>query len=234
MSKYKNIKEAAYEANMQLPKLGLVLFTFGNVSAADRDLGVFAIKPSGVPYKDLSPDDMVIVDFEGKIVKGKLRPSSDTLTHAVLYRHWPGIGGIAHTHSTYATAWAQTQRDIPNYGTTHADHTTVDIPCAPPMSDEMIRGDYEYQTGFQIMQCLEQKGYSYEEVEMILVSNHAPFTWAKTPAKAVYNSAVLEAIAKMDYLTEQIRPGNPVLKEALIKKHFERKHGPDSYYGQSK
>jgi len=234
MSKYKNIKEAAYEANMQLPKLGLVLFTFGNVSAADRDLGVFAIKPSGVPYKDLSPDDMVIVDFEGKIVKGKLRPSSDTLTHAVLYRHWPGIGGIAHTHSTYATAWAQTQRDIPNYGTTHADHTTVDIPCAPPMSDEMIRGDYEYQTGFQIMQCLEQKGYSYEEVEMILVSNHAPFTWAKTPAKAVYNSAVLEAIAKMAYLTEQIRPGNPVLKEALIKKHFERKHGPDSYYGQSK
>ena len=234
MSKYKNIKEAAYEANMQLPKLGLVLFTFGNVSAADRDLGVFAIKPSGVPYKDLSADDMVIVDFEGKIVKGKLRPSSDTLTHAVLYRHWPEIGGISHTHSTYATAWAQTQRDIPNYGTTHADHTTVNIPCAPPMSDEMIGGDYEYQTGFQIMQCLEQKGYSYGEVEMILVSNHAPFTWAKTPAKAVYNSAVLEAIAKMAYLTEQIRPGNPVLKEALIKKHFERKHGPDSYYGQSK
>lgn len=232
MSKYKNLKEAAYEANMQLPKLGLVLFTFGNVSAADRDLSVFAIKPSGVPYKDLSAEDMVIVDFEGKIVKGKLRPSSDTLTHAVLYRHWPGIGGIAHTHSTYATAWAQTQRDIPNYGTTHADHTTVDIPCAPPMSDEMIRGDYEYQTGFQIMECLEQKGYSYEEIEMILVSNHAPFTWAKTPAKAVYNSAVLEAIAKMAYLSEQIRPGNPVLKEALIKKHFERKHGPDSYYGQ--
>ena len=232
MSKYKTIREAAYEANMQLPKLGLVLFTFGNVSAADRDLGVFAIKPSGVPYKDLSPDDMVIVDFEGKIVKGKLRPSSDTLTHAVLYRHWPGIGGIAHTHSTYATAWAQTQRDIPNYGTTHADHTTVDIPCAPPMSDEMIRGDYEYQTGFQIMQCLEQKGYSYEEVEMILVSNHAPFTWAKTPAKAVYNSAVLEAIAKMAYLTEQINSNASTLKEALIKKHFERKHGPDSYYGQ--
>jgi L-ribulose-5-phosphate 4-epimerase len=232
MSKYKTIREAAYEANMQLPKLGLVLFTFGNVSAADSDLGVFAIKPSGVPYEDLSPQDMVIVDFDGQIVKGKLRPSSDTLTHSVLYKHWQNIGGIAHTHSTYATAWAQTQRDIPNYGTTHADHTTVDIPCAPPMSDEMIQGDYEYQTGFQIIQCLEQKGYSYEEVEMILVGNHAPFTWATTPVKAVYNSAVLEAIAKMAYLSEQIRPGNPRLKDALIRKHFERKHGPGSYYGQ--
>src|SRR5664279_546369 len=232
MSKYKTIKEAAYEANMQLPKLGLVLFTFGNVSAADRDLGVFAIKPSGVPYDDLSPGDMIIVDFEGKTVKGKLRPSSDTLTHAALYRHWQNIGGIAHTHSTYATAWAQTQRDIPNYGTTHADHTTVDIPCALPMSDEMIQGDYEYQTGFQIIQCLEQKGYSYEEFEMILVGNHAPFTWAKTTARAVYNSAVLEAVAKMAYLSEQIRPNNPRLKDALIKKHFERKHGPGSYYGQ--
>lgn len=231
-TKYEHIQQEAYQANMQLPKSGLVLFTFGNVSAADRDLGVFAIKPSGVPYEDLLPNDMVIVDFEGKTVKGKLRPSSDTLTHAVLYKHWQNIGGIAHTHSTYATAWAQTQRDIPNYGTTHADHTTVDIPCAPPMSDEMIKGDYEYQTGFQIMQCLEQKGYSYEEVEMILVGNHAPFTWAKTAAKAVYNSAVLEAIAKMAYLSEQIRPGNPRLKDSLIKKHFERKHGPNSYYGQ--
>ncbi|MEO8766692.1 MAG: L-ribulose-5-phosphate 4-epimerase [Ginsengibacter sp.] len=232
MSKYKTIREAAYEANMQLPELGLVLFTFGNVSAADRDLGVFAIKPSGVPYEDLSPGDMVIVDFEGVVVKGKLRPSSDTLTHAVLYKHWPNIGGISHTHSTYATAWAQTQRDIPNYGTTHADHTTFDIPCAAPMSDEMIQGNYEYQTGFQILQCLEQKQYNYEEIEMILVGNHAPFTWGKTPAKAVYNSAVLEAVAKMAYLSEQIRPGNPRLKDALIKKHFERKHGADSYYGQ--
>src|ERR671927_833090 len=169
MSRYDHIKQEAYEANMQLPKLNLVLFTFGNVSAADRDLGVFAIKPSGVPYESLSPDKMVIVDFEGKTVEGTLRPSSDTLTHAVLYKHWEKIGGIVHTHSTYATAWAQTHRDIPNYGTTHADHTTVDIPCAPPMSDEMIEGDYEYQTGFQIMNYLEQKGLSYEEVEMILV-----------------------------------------------------------------
>jgi L-ribulose-5-phosphate 4-epimerase len=217
---------------MQLPKLNLVLFTFGNVSAADRGLGVFAIKPSGVPYEDLSPNKMVIVDFEGKTVKGKLRPSSDTQTHAVLYKHWEKIGGIAHTHSTYATAWAQSQRDIPVYGTTHADHTTIDIPCAPTMSDEMIAGDYEYQTGFQVMNCLQDKKLSYEEVEMILVANHAPFTWGKTAEKAVYNSAVLEAIAKMAFITEQVKPLAPRLKEALIKKHFERKHGPDSYYGQ--
>lgn len=232
MSKYEHIREEAYQANMQLPKLNLVLFTFGNVSACDRDLGVFAIKPSGVPYDELTPDKMVIVDFEGQTVKGKLRPSSDTLTHAVLYKHWEKIGGIVHTHSTYGTAWAQTHRDIPIYGTTHADHNTVDIPCAPPMSDEMIKGDYEYQTGFQIMNCFEQKGLSYEEVEMVLVGNHAPFTWGKTADKAVYNSAVLEAVAKMAYLTEQIRPGNPKLKQSLIQKHYERKHGPNSYYGQ--
>ena len=233
MSKYQHIQEAAYAANMQLPKLGLVLFTFGNVSAADREAGVFAIKPSGVAYDALSPDKMVIVDFTGKTVEGSLRPSSDTLTHAVLYKHWPEIGGIVHTHSTYATAWAQSQRDIPIYGTTHADHNTVDIPCAPPMSDEMIAGNYEYQTGFQIMDCMNSKGLSYQEVEMILVGNHAPFTWGKTPEKAVYNSAVLEAIAQMALLTEQVRRDTPRLKDALIKKHFERKHGPDSYYGQS-
>ena len=232
MSKYTHIQESAYEANKQLPKLGLVLFTFGNVSAADRGLGVFAIKPSGVPYDELSPDGMVIVDFEGKTVKGKLRPSSDTLTHAVLYKHWEKIGGIAHTHSTYATAWAQTQRDIPLYGTTHADHNTVDIPCAPPMSDERIQGDYEYQTGFQIIDAMKERGLSYEEVEMILVANHAPFTWGRTPEKAVYNSAVLEAIAKMAFVTQQLRNDTPRLKDALVKKHFARKHGPDSYYGQ--
>ena len=151
MSKYEHIQHAAYKANMQLPKLNLVLFTFGNVSAVDRDMGVFAIKPSGVPYEDLTPAKMVIVDFDGNTVKGKLRPSSDTKTHAVLYKHWEKIGGIVHTHSTYATAWAQSQRDIPIYGTTHADHNTVDIPCAPPMSDEMIKGNYEYETGIQII-----------------------------------------------------------------------------------
>lgn len=232
MSKYQYIRQSAYEANMELPKLGLVLFTFGNVSAADRDLGVFAIKPSGVPYADLSPDNMVIVDFDGNTVEGNLRPSSDTKTHAVLYKYWEKIGGIVHTHSTYATAWAQAQRDIPIYGTTHADHNTVDIPCAPPMSDEMIQGNYEYQTGFQIMDYLRDKGMSYEEVEMVLVGNHAPFTWGKTAAKAVYNSAVLEEVARMALFTEQIRPDAPRLQDSLIKKHYERKHGPDSYYGQ--
>ena len=233
MNPYEQIQQEAYQANMQLPKLGLVLFTFGNVSAADRNLGVFAIKPSGVPYEELSPEKMVIVDFEGKTVQGQLRPSSDTLTHAVLYQHWEHIGGIVHTHSSYGTAWAQSQRDIPIYGTTHADHNTVDIPCAPPMSDAMIQGDYEYQTGFQIMNCLQQKGLDYREVEMVLVGNHAPFTWGKTAAKAVYNSAVLEEVARMAYLTEQINPGVGRLKDALIQKHYERKHGPNSYYGQA-
>ncbi|RNI33225.1 L-ribulose-5-phosphate 4-epimerase [Rufibacter immobilis] len=232
MSAYQYIKEEAYHANMQLPKLGLVLFTFGNVSAVDRAQGVFAIKPSGVPYEDLSPEKMVIVDFDGNTVEGSLRPSSDTKTHAVLYKHWENIGGIVHTHSTYATAWAQAQRDIPIYGTTHADHLTTDVPCAPPMDDAMIQGNYEYETGFQIMNYLEEKGMSYEEVEMVLVGNHAPFTWGKDAKKAVYNSAVVEEIARMAFLTEQIRPQVPRLKDSLIKKHFERKHGPDSYYGQ--
>lgn len=230
--KYEVIREAAFEANMRLPRLGLVLFTFGNVSAADRAEGVFAIKPSGVPYEELAPSKMVIVDFDGRTVEGSLRPSSDTKTHAVLYKHWPNIGGIAHTHSTYATAWAQTQLDIPVFGTTHADHCTVDIPCAPPMDDKAISGDYEYETGFQIINCLNEKGLTYEEIEMILVGNHAPFTWGTTCEKAVYNSAVLESIAQMAYLTRQIRPDAPRLKDALITKHFERKHGRDAYYGQ--
>jgi len=164
-----SIKEACYKANMQLPELGLVLFTFGNVSVADRENNVFAIKPSGVPYKELSPGNMVIVDFDGQTVDGGLRPSSDTKTHAVLYKHWPTIGAIVHTHSTYATAWAQSLRDIPIYGTTHADHNTVDIPCATPMSDEMIKGNYEYETGFQIMNCFKEKGLNHQEVEMMIV-----------------------------------------------------------------
>lgn len=232
MDKYKHLQQEAYEANMQLPKLGLVLFTFGNVSAADRSLGVFAIKPSGVPYEDLSADKMVIADFDGNTVEGLLRPSSDTKTHAVLYKHWNKINGIAHTHSTYATAWAQAQLNIPIFGTTHADHNTVDIPCAQPMNDEMINGDYEYETGFQIMNCFKEKGLNYEEVEMILVGNHAPFTWGNTAAKAVYNSAVLENIAQMAYVTQSINANAERLKGALIKKHFERKHGAGSYYGQ--
>lgn len=229
---YTSIKEEAYYCNMQLPELGLVLFTFGNVSVADRQKGVFAIKPSGVPYEELTPEQMVIVDYEGNTVEGKLRPSSDTKTHAVLYKHWEAIGGITHTHSTYGTAWAQSQRDIPIFGTTHADHLTTDIPCAPPMQDNMITGNYEYETGFQIMNHFAQQQLDYKEVEMILVGGHAPFTWGETGIKSVYNSAVLENVAQMAFLTEQINPQAPRLKDTLIKKHYERKHGSSAYYGQ--
>lgn len=232
MSKFDQLKQEAYEANMQLPELGLVLFTFGNASAADRTNGVFAIKPSGVPYKDLKPEDMVIVDFEGQRVEGKMRPSSDTLTHAVLYKNWKEIGGIVHTHSTYGTAWGQAQKDIPILGTTHADHLTVDIPCTLPMSNEMIKGDYEYETGLQIINEFVKRGFSYTEVEMIILGNHAPFTWGKTVQKAVYNSAVLEECAKMAYLSLMINPKAPNLKNTLIEKHYQRKHGANSYYGQ--
>ena len=232
MTQYKDLKQETYEANMQLPVLGLVLFTFGNVSVVDRNKAVFAIKPSGVPYATLKADDIVIVDFEGRVVEGDKRPSSDTKTHAVLYKYWDKIGAIVHTHSTYGTAWAQAQMDIPILGTTHADHLTVDIPCAPPMSDARVKGDYEHETGFQIMNEFERRGYSYSEVEMILLGNHAPFTWGKNGEKAVYNAAVLEEIARMAYLSCTINPSVPRLKEALIKKHFERKHGKDAYYGQ--
>jgi L-ribulose-5-phosphate 4-epimerase len=232
MSVYQLIKQSCHKANMQLPKLNLVVFTFGNVSVVDREKAVFAIKPSGVPYDELTVDDIVICDFEGNVVEGKMRPSSDTKTHAVLYKYWTDIGAIVHTHSTYATAWAQTQRDIPILGTTHADHLTVDIPCAPPMEDAMIQGDYEYQTGFQIMNEFERRGYSHKEVEMVLLGNHAPFTWGKTADKAVYNSAVLEAIAHMAYLTCTIDPSVSRLKSTLIDKHYERKHGKNAYYGQ--
>ena len=209
MKTYLEIKQQAYEANMQLPKLDLVKFTFGNVSAADHEKGVFAIKPSGVPYEELTVEMMVVVDFDR-----------------------PEVGGISHTHSTYATAWSQSQRNVPIYGTTHADHAAFDIPCAPTMSDQMIAGDYEYQTGFQIINCMKDKNLKYQEVEMMLLANHAPFSWGKNAEKAVYNSAVLEEIAKMAFLTEQINPQVPKLKPALVEKHYQRKHGPDSYYGQ--
>lgn len=229
---YDHIRQRAYEANMQLPKLNLVVFTFGNVSVADRDLGVFAIKPSGMNYDDLTPEKMVIVDFEGNTVEGDLRPSSDTLTHAVLYKNWPLIGAVVHTHSTYATAWAQSQRDVPIYGTTHADHLAFDIPCAPPLQDDKIQGNYEYETGGQILDCFAEKNLKYEEVEMVLVGNHGPFTWGKTPEKAVYNSAILEELTKMALYTESINSKAPQLKDTLIKKHYDRKHGAGAYYGQ--
>ncbi|WP_313367758.1 L-ribulose-5-phosphate 4-epimerase [Sphingobacterium mizutaii] len=229
---YNRIKQEAYDANMELPKLGLVLFTFGNVSVVDRENKVFSIKPSGVPYEDLNPSDMVIVDFDSNIIEGDLRPSSDTKTHAVLYKEWEGIGSIVHTHSTYGTAWAQSNRDIPVYGTTHADHLTKDIPCAPPMHDDMIKGNYEYQTGYQIIDHFRDCHLDYKEVEMMLVGNHAPFCWGKDGKKAVYNAAVLEYVAKMAFLTEQINPQVHRMKDSLINKHYERKHGKDAYYGQ--
>ncbi len=217
---------------MQLNALNLVVYTFGNVSAVDRKNGVFAIKPSGVPYEDLKPEDIVIVDFDNNVIEGTMRPSSDTKTHAYLYKHWPNIGGVAHTHATYSVAWAQSQQDIPIFGTTHADHLTADIPCAPPMADHLIEGNYEHNTGIQILDCFKEKNLSYEEVEMILIGNHGPFAWGKNAAKAVYNSKVLEVVAEMAYLTLQINPNAPRLKDSLIKKHYNRKHGKDSYYGQ--
>jgi L-ribulose-5-phosphate 4-epimerase len=231
-SKYTALKQECYEANMELNALKLVVYTFGNVSAVDRENGVFAIKPSGVPYEDLKPEDIVILDFDNNIIEGTMRPSSDTKTHAFLYKNWPNVGGIAHTHATYSVAWAQSQLDIPIFGTTHADHLTSDIPCAAPMSDTLIEGNYEHNTGIQILDCFQEKNLSYEEVEMILIGNHGPFAWGKNAAKAVYNSKVLEVVAKMAYLTLQINPNAPRLKDSLIKKHYERKHGKDSYYGQ--
>lgn len=217
---------------MQLNALGLVVYTFGNVSAVDRANGVFAIKPSGVPYEALRAEDMVILDYDNNIVEGTMKPSSDTKTHSYLYKNWNDIGGVAHTHAKFSCAWAQAQKDVPIFGTTHADHLTADIPCAPPMKDSLIEGNYEHNTGIQILDCLKDKKLSYQEVEMVLIGNHGPFTWGKNAAKAVYNSKVLEVVAEMAYLTLQINPDAPRLKKSLIKKHYERKHGKNAYYGQ--
>lgn len=232
-SKYTALKQECYEANMELNALNLVIYTFGNVSSVDRKNKVFAIKPSGVPYETLKTEDIVIVDFDNNVVEGEMRPSSDTKTHAFLYKKWKNIGGIAHTHATYSVAWAQSQKDIPIFGTTHADHLTADIPCAPPMSDELIEGNYEHNTGIQILDCFKEKSLSYEDVQMVLIGNHGPFTWGKNAAKAVYNSKVLEEVAKMALLTLQINPNASRMKESLIKKHYDRKHGKDAYYGQN-
>lgn len=229
---YQTLQEECYEANRQLPKLGLVLFTFGNVSAVDRDRAVFAIKPSGVAYDKLQPGDIVICDYDARVVAGSLRPSSDTKTHALLYKTWADIGGITHTHSTYAVAWSQAGLDIPILGTTHADHTHHDIPCAPVLTDAMIQGDYEHETGNQIFEVFRERGLSPNEVEMVLLQNHGPFTWGKTAEKSVYNAAVLEEVARIAYLTLQINPLTPRIKDTLRLKHYERKHGQNAYYGQ--
>ncbi|WP_437397986.1 L-ribulose-5-phosphate 4-epimerase [Flagellimonas lutimaris] len=231
-SKYKSLKEECYEANMELNALGLVIYTFGNVSAVDRDNAVFAIKPSGVPYETLKPEDIVIMDYDNNVVEGSLRPSSDTKTHSYLYKNWENIGGVAHTHAMYSVSWAQAQMDIPIFGTTHADHLTQDIPCAPPMADELIEGNYEHNTGIQILDCFKERNLDYNEVEMVLIGNHGPFAWGKNAAKSVYNTKVLETVAQMAYLTLQINPQASRLKESLIKKHYERKHGKNAYYGQ--
>jgi L-ribulose-5-phosphate 4-epimerase len=230
MGKFDKIRERVYRCNMDLPRRDVVVYTFGNVSGIDREQGIVAIKPSGVDYELMKPDDIVIVDLDGKIIEGSLKPSSDTRTHLVLYKHFPNIGGIAHTHSTYATAWAQAVRPIPVLGTTHADHLTAEIPVTEVMPDEMIRGNYEEQTGHQILETFKKK--SYEEIEMVLVACHGPFTWGITPEKAVYNAVILEELAKMAALTLQINPEVPSLKQSLIDKHYQRKHGNNAYYGQ--
>lgn len=233
MGRYTELRREAFEANVKIPALGLAIYTFGNVSAYDAGLGVFAIKPSGVPYADLQPESMVVVDLDNAVVEGGLRPSSDTNTHCVLYKAFAGgcgIRGITHTHSAYATAWAQAKMPIPVFGTTHADHLAREVPCTEVMSDEMIQGDYETETGNQIVAAFAD--ISPAEVEMVLVACHGPFTWGATAEKALYNSAVLEEVARMALLTRQLDPAATPLKSSLINKHYQRKHGKGAYYGQ--
>jgi L-ribulose-5-phosphate 4-epimerase len=229
-SSYGELKAQAWEANMEIPRRGLAIYTFGNVSALDRQRGVFAIKPSGVAYEGLTASDMVVVDLEGKVVEGTLRPSSDTKTHVALYRAFPSIGGIVHTHSTYATAWAQACLPIPLYGTTHADHLAEDVPCTAIMSADAVNGDYEAETGAQIVDCFRAR--NPEETPMVLVAGHAPFTWGKTAEKAVYHAVVLEELAKMASITRSLDAQAARLPDYLVRKHFERKHGKRAYYGQ--
>ncbi|WP_420401949.1 L-ribulose-5-phosphate 4-epimerase [Flagellimonas sp.] len=231
-SKYHHLKERCFEANLQLPQLDLVIQTFGNVSVVDRENSCFAIKPSGVPYPELKVEDIVIVDFNNQVIDGDMNPSSDTKTHAYLYTKWNTIGSIVHTHSSHAVAWAQAQMCIPILGTTHADHLVQDIPCVPPMRDELIKGDYEHNTGIQIVEWFSENALDPLEVEMVLVGSHGPFTWGKNADSAVYNANVLEELAKMAYLTLQISPQAERLKASLIAKHFQRKHGSNAYYGQ--
>jgi L-ribulose-5-phosphate 4-epimerase len=227
---YAELKRAAWEANMELNARGLVLYTWGNVSQLDRERGVLAIKPSGVPYAQLQADDMVVVDLDNRRVEGRLNPSSDTRTHTHLYRHFADIGGITHTHSTYATAWAQAQTAIPCFGTTHADYAYGAIPCTAVMTDAQIERDYEEETGVQITDAF--KGRNPLETPMVIVAGHAPFTWGKDAAASVYNAVVLEEIARMAYLTKAIDPARGPLKQSIVDKHYRRKHGQDAYYGQ--
>ena len=224
------LKERVYEANMELVRKNLVIGTFGNVSGIDRDRGIIAIKPSGVPYEKLTPETIVLVDMKNTVIEGDFNPSSDTKTHTLLYRNFPKIGGVAHTHSPNATAWAQAMLPIPCLGTTNADFLPCDIPCTNVMTDEQIQGDYEEETGRQIIECFA--GLSYETVEMALVACHGPFTWGETPEKAVNNSMILEELAKIARYTLALNPSADTIKQTLLDKHFLRKHGDNAYYGQ--
>ncbi|HWQ08194.1 MAG TPA: L-ribulose-5-phosphate 4-epimerase AraD [Holophaga sp.] len=232
MSAYRELKERAWQANLEIPRRGLAIYTFGNVSAFDSARGVLAIKPSGVDYDRLTVEDMVVVDLEGRTVEGALRPSSDTRTHVVLYRAFQGLGGIVHTHSTYATGWAQACRPIPILGTTHADHLPEDVPCTELMDARAVEADYETETGNQILACFQ--GRNPAHVPMVLVAGHGPFTWGATPEQAVYHAVVLEELARMAFVTCSVNPQAARLPEHLVRKHFERKHGKDAYYGQGK
>jgi len=236
-STYQELKEQAYEANMQIPAQHLAIYTWGNVSAFDAAKGVFAIKPSGVPYPELTADSMVIVDLDGKTVEGKLNPSSDTLTHCVLYKEWAvkggaKIGGIVHTHSPYAVGWAQAVRPVPLFGTTHADHIQTAIPCTPYITKEALQRNYELETGNVIVKHFAEEGLNPAETTMVLVAGHGPFAWGTTPDKAVYNAAVLEEVSKMATFTVMINPGATPLPQYIVDKHYLRKHGPNAYYGQ--
>lgn len=228
------LKQQVLEANLQLPKLGLVDFTWGNVSARDAASGAVVIKPSGVPYASMKQDDMVVVDREGRVLEGTLRPSSDLPTHLELYRQFPGIGGIVHTHSTWATVWAQTCRGIPALGTTHADYFFGEIPCTQQLSEPQIAGQYEAQTGVAIVECLRARGIDPVHMPAVLVANHGPFAWGADAAAAVHNAAVLEVVARMAFLSMQMDPALPAMPQQLLEKHFLRKHGPGAYYGQIK
>ncbi|KRL54044.1 MAG: L-ribulose-5-phosphate 4-epimerase [Furfurilactobacillus sp.] len=227
------LKQEVYEANMQLPKLGLVTFTWGNVSGIDREKGLFVIKPSGVEYDEMKPSDMVVVNLKGEVVEGDMNPSSDTPTHTVLYNAFPNIGGIVHTHSPWAVSFAAAKMDVPALNTTAADTFFGDVPAADALTKEEIEEDYEGNTGKTIVKTFKERGLDYEAVPAALVSQHGPFAWGATPAKAVYNSKVLEVIAEEDYHTLQLTRSDTELPQYLLDKHYYRKHGSNAYYGQN-
>jgi len=233
MNNYKTLREEAYEANMEIKLCNLASYTWGNSSAFDPDKGIFAIKPSGVEYDELKPEMMVLVDLEGKVIDGKLKPSSDTKTHLVLYRDFKDVTGITHTHSPYAVAWAQSKKPVPVFGTTHADHCVREIPCTTLMSCDAVKNDYETETGNLIIKTFKENNLDPLHVAMALVAGHGPFTWGKSAAQSVYHAAILEEICKMALFTVTIDSNVKQLPEYIINKHWERKHGKDAYYGQN-